>query len=159
MGQGDAGKRYKRFITQRGIIWFVVFCVATALVWGLFVWGSGANTGSGGDSVGSDSGSSVSVGAADALCAPLANTAVLNRGGSSGVAILDVLSVRGNERNVPGLDRFLQGMSLMTPVVECDFGDLGSRTCDGEARYLLTADGKRRFTYPCGYRTPFGPRS
>ena len=142
--------RDKPFVTRRGVIWFVVSCVATALVFGLFLWGWVANT-SGSDTVGG-----VTDKEADALCAPLGNTAVLNFGGSSGIAVLSVGSVRLYEANVPGLSRFLNKMSDTTPVVECDFGDLGTRTCGGKTRYLLTADGKRRFTYPCGYRTPFG---
>ena len=142
-----AVERDKPFITRRGVVWFVVSCVATAALWGLFALGLAATSGSGGG---------VSQTTADSLCAPLGNTGVLNWGGSRGTAILTVRDVRLNQANTPGLRRFLKGVSDSTWVVECDFGDLGRRTCDGKARFLLTVDGERKFTYPCGYRTPFG---
>ena len=133
--------------------WFGASLAATALLWGLVAWGTASNTQTTNESFGS-----VSEQTGDRLCARLGNTPVLASSGNTGVASLDVMTVR-SEQNVPGLSSFLRGMSDSTPVVECDFGDLGHRTCDGKARYLVTADGKRTFTYPCGYRTPFYAQS
>src|SRR5262245_25282537 len=73
-----AVERDKPFITRRGVVWFVVSCVATAALWGLFALGLAATSGSGGG---------VSKTTADSLCAPLGNTGVLSWGGRRGTAV------------------------------------------------------------------------